>query len=175
MQKDTITLMINQTESEKLLYSFYNYNRLQNKGAIKLLRQLKTSPWWSGSNINVFFHAKFQRVWCIVTLNKNILVSTECKIFWPSVHSVETLTFIGKVWWLLSIDFACSLLGKCWQVEPITGRSVWQAEGELCHIRKEGLHLDTTNPGAIDYTQTKTKTKIHTHLHVIKIITKSSC
>ncbi len=65
--------------------------------------------------------------------------------------NVETLTFIGEVWGLLSKDLPCSHLGERWQVELVAGRSVWQAEGELCHIRTESLQLGITHPGAIDY------------------------
>ncbi len=90
-------------------------------------------------------------------------VSTQCGAdVWHLAdehHLVETLTFVGEVRGLFGKDLPCSHLGECGQVEPVMGRSVRQAEGELCHIRKECLQLEATHLGAIDYTQT------HTHTH----------
>lgn len=71
----------------------------------------------------------------------------------------DSLTLIGKVWWLLSEDLPRSHPGERWQVEPVACRAVWQAEGELCHIRKESLQLGTAHPGAIDYTNNHTQSQ----------------
>lgn len=73
-------------------------------------------------------------------------VLNEVRFYFP-----ETLTFICEVWQLLNKYLPWSHPSECWQFKLVACRSVWQADTELCHVRKESLQLGTTRPGAIHY------------------------
>lgn len=56
-----------------------------------------------------------------------------------------------------------SHLCECWQEELVAGLSIWQADGELCHIGGESLRLETSQLGTINC-----ETHTHTQKYNLK-------